>query len=62
LAKFGFSSRFFPGFILAFSWLLIAVIGRTAGVPLGLDIWHQLWQPLFGPAIGSLWVVRFLAA
>jgi len=40
--------------LFGFFWLIIAAVGRTAGVPLGLDIWHKLWQPLFGPAIGIL--------
>ena len=35
-------------------WLAIAGLGRTIGIPLGLNIWHYLWQPLFGPAIGIL--------
>ena len=40
--------------LFAFFWLAIAVVGRAAGVPLGLDVWHQLWQPVFTPAIGIL--------
>lgn len=40
--------------LFGFFWLAIAVVGRAAGVPLGLDIWHQLWQPVFTPAIGIL--------
>ena len=38
----------------SFFWLLIAVVGRSAGVPLGLDLWYKLWQPVFTPAIGIL--------
>ena len=37
-----------------FIWFAIAVFGRAIGIPLGLDIWHQLWQPVFTPAIGIL--------
>ncbi len=33
---------------LSFAWLAIAVVGRSAGVPLGLDLWQPLWQPAFG--------------
>lgn len=40
--------------LFGFFWLGIAVVGRAAGVPLGLDLWHQLWQPVFTPAIGIL--------
>jgi len=40
--------------LLAFLWLAIAVIGRSIGVPLGLDLWYRLWEPVFTPAIGIL--------
>lgn len=40
--------------LLSFLWLAIAVIGRSAGVPLGLDLWYRLWEPVFTPAIGIL--------
>jgi hypothetical protein len=40
--------------LLSFFWLAIAVIGRSVGVPLGLDLWYRLWEPLFTPAIGLL--------
>jgi hypothetical protein len=40
--------------ILGFAWLVIAVIGDTWGINLGLDLWHKLWIPLFNPAIGIL--------
>lgn len=40
--------------LLSFFWLAIAVIGRSVKVNLGLDLWYQLWQPLFTPAIGIL--------
>ncbi len=38
--------------LLSFFWLAIALIGRSAGVPLGLDLWYKLWEPVFTPAIG----------
>ena len=40
--------------LFGFLWLLIGVAGRSVGVPLGLEVWHQLWQPVFSPAIGIL--------
>lgn len=40
--------------ILAFGWFAIALFGKATGVPLGLDLWHRLWEPLFTPAIGIL--------
>ncbi|WP_072620652.1 hypothetical protein [Spirulina major] len=50
-----------------FIWFAIALIGRSAGIPLGWDLWYALWQPLFNPAISILvmgavlsWVFRKL--
>ncbi|HEY9854016.1 MAG TPA: hypothetical protein V6D28_31405 [Leptolyngbyaceae cyanobacterium] len=40
--------------LFAFFWFAIALLGKAAGVPLGLDLWHRLWEPLFTPAIGIL--------
>jgi hypothetical protein len=40
--------------LLSFLWLAIAVAGRAFHIPLGLDIWYRLWQPVFTPAIGIL--------
>jgi len=40
--------------LLSFLWLAIAVVGRSLGVPLGLDIRYRLWEPVFTPAIGIL--------
>ncbi len=40
--------------LFGFFWLAIAVVGHTVGIPLGLDIWYKLWQPVFTPAIGIL--------
>ena len=42
--------------ILAFLWFAIAVIGRSFDIPLGFDLWYQLWQPVFNPAIGILFL------
>lgn len=38
--------------IIGFFWFAIALIGKSFNIPLGWDIWYQLWQPLFNPAIG----------
>jgi hypothetical protein len=40
--------------LFSFVWLAVAVVGRTAKVPLGLDLWYKLWEPVFTPAIGIL--------
>ncbi len=40
--------------LISFFWLAIAVIGRGAGIPLGLDLWYKLWDPVFTPAMGIL--------
>ncbi len=40
--------------LISFAWLAVAVIGHSTGVPLGLDLWYKLWEPLFTPAIGIL--------
>jgi hypothetical protein len=40
--------------LFSFFWLAIAVVGRTAHVPLGLDLWYKLWEPVLQPAIGIL--------
>jgi len=59
--------------LLSFFWLAAAVVGRSAGVPLGLDLWYKLWEPVFTPAIGILmagalasgissWVAKRLSA
>lgn len=40
--------------LCAFVWLAIAVIGHVLHLPLGLDLWYKLWQPVFTPAIGLL--------
>ena len=40
--------------LFSFLWLVTAVVGHLAHIPLGLDIWYKLWQPVFTPAIGIL--------
>ncbi|HEY9620753.1 MAG TPA: hypothetical protein V6C78_10305 [Crinalium sp.] len=40
--------------LFSFFWLAIAVIGRSFNLPLGLDLWYKLWEPVFTPAIGIL--------
>jgi hypothetical protein len=47
--------------IFAFLWFAIALVGRSAGVPLGFDLWYKLWQPLFNPAIGILFLGAILS-
>lgn len=46
--------------IFAFAWFIVALIGRSTGIPLGLDLWYKLWQPLFNPAIGILFAGAFI--
>ncbi|AFZ43676.1 hypothetical protein PCC7418_1487 [Halothece sp. PCC 7418] len=38
----------------SFFWFAIALVGRSTDVPLGLDLWYKLWEPVFTPAIGIL--------
>ncbi|MFM7449500.1 MAG: hypothetical protein ACKO24_12995 [Leptolyngbyaceae cyanobacterium] len=40
--------------LASFFWFAAAVVGRSAGIPLGLDVWYSLWEPIFTPAIGIL--------
>lgn len=40
--------------LASFAWFAVAVIGRSAGISLGLDLWYKLWEPVFTPAIGIL--------
>jgi TRAP-type C4-dicarboxylate transport system permease small subunit len=40
--------------LASFSWLAIAVVGHTFHLPLGLNLWYALWQPVFLPALGIL--------
>lgn len=47
--------------LISFFWLAIAVLGRMFDIPLGLDLWYRLWQPVFTPAIGILMGGAFLS-
>lgn len=40
--------------LLSFGWFLIAIIGKYTNIPLGLQVWQSLWEPLFLPAISVL--------
>jgi hypothetical protein len=40
--------------LFCFVWLAVAVVGRSANLPLGLDLWYSLWTPVMQPAIGIL--------
>jgi hypothetical protein len=40
--------------LFSFLWFVAALLGRSAGFPLGLDVWYSLWEPVFTPAIGAL--------
>lgn len=40
--------------LASFFWLAIALVGRAVDIPLGLEVWYWLWEPLFTPAIGIL--------
>ncbi len=40
--------------LFSFFWLLAAVVGRGLHLPLGLNLWYKLWEPVFTPAIGIL--------
>lgn len=40
--------------LFSFFWFAIALVGRAFNVPLGLDLWYRLWEPVFTPAIGIL--------
>jgi hypothetical protein len=40
--------------LLSFLWFVIALVGHLAHVPLGLNLWYQLWEPMMQPAIGIL--------
>jgi hypothetical protein len=38
----------------SFFWFVVALLGRSAGIPLGLDLWYKLWEPVFTPSLGIL--------
>lgn len=47
--------------IISFLWFVIALTGKSLGIPLGWEIWYQLWQPVFNPAIGILFTGALLS-
>jgi hypothetical protein len=40
--------------ILSFVWFVIAIVGKYTHIPLGMQVWQSLWEPLFLPAISVL--------
>jgi TRAP-type C4-dicarboxylate transport system permease small subunit len=40
--------------LLSLGWFLVAVLGRSMNLDLGLDRWYSLWNPLILPAISVL--------
>ncbi|MEY3300117.1 MAG: hypothetical protein RLZZ597_3377 [Cyanobacteriota bacterium] len=40
--------------LLAFAWFMVAVVGRSMNLDLGLNLWYSLWNPLILPAISVL--------
>lgn len=40
--------------LISFVWFTIAIVGKYSHIPLGLDVWYQLWTPVMQPAIGIL--------
>ncbi|NDJ17829.1 hypothetical protein [Myxacorys almedinensis] len=37
--------------LFCFAWLAIALIGHTTNLPLGLNLWYKLWEPVMQPAL-----------
>ncbi|MFZ4638819.1 MAG: hypothetical protein ACOYMP_00250 [Nodosilinea sp.] len=40
--------------LVCFGWFLVAVLGQSMNLNLGLKIWYDLWNPLILPAISLL--------
>ena len=40
--------------LFCFGWFVIALIGRSAHINLGFDVWYGLWDPVIMPSIGIL--------
>jgi TRAP-type C4-dicarboxylate transport system permease small subunit len=40
--------------LLSFGWFLVAIVGQYSHIPLGMQLWRSLWDPLFLPAISVL--------
>jgi hypothetical protein len=47
--------------LFSFFWLASAVLGHVFKIPLGLELWYKLWEPLFMPAIGILMLGAILS-
>ncbi|MGB3137508.1 MAG: hypothetical protein WBG38_14080 [Nodosilinea sp.] len=40
--------------LLSLGWFLLAVLGRSMNLDLGLELWYSLWNPLILPALSVL--------
>jgi hypothetical protein len=40
--------------LFCFAWFVVALMGRSANISLGLDLWYRLWQPVVQPSLGIL--------
>jgi hypothetical protein len=40
--------------LACFAWFLLAVLGQSMNVNLGLEFWYSLWNPLILPALSLL--------
>ncbi|MFM7471374.1 MAG: hypothetical protein LVS60_18645 [Nodosilinea sp. LVE1205-7] len=40
--------------LVCFGWFLLAVLGQSMNLNLGLRLWYDLWNPLILPAISLL--------
>lgn len=47
--------------MIGFGWFAVSLVGKSLGIPLGWEIWYQLWQPVFNPAIGILFLGAFVS-
>ncbi|BAQ60964.1 Ssl2069 protein [Geminocystis sp. NIES-3708] len=47
--------------IIGFVWFIIALILKSLDVSLPWEIWYQLWQPVFNPAIDILFIGALLS-
>ena len=47
--------------LFAFFWFVIALVGHSADIPLGWELWLRLWTPVFNPALGILFLGAFVS-
>ncbi|MEO0541253.1 MAG: hypothetical protein AAFZ80_10365 [Cyanobacteria bacterium P01_A01_bin.105] len=40
--------------LISFVWFAVALVGRSAHIDLGFDLWYSLWDPIFMPSLGIL--------